>query len=192
MSGPDDLPPDAGEGVLGDNLDVLTGFPAGSFQLVYIDPPFNTGARRTRRAMSVRADPDGDRTGFAGRRYRTELGETRAYADTFADYRSFIEPRLREARRLLTASGTLYFHIDQRESHYCKVLLDEIFGRDAFLNEIIWAYDFGGRARDRLCPARRAGGARRDDRLSPDHRQRRLVPRDPAAVRLDIGRPPAL
>ncbi len=149
VSGPDDLPPDAGEVVLGDNLDVLAGFPDGSFQLVYIDPPFNTGARRTRRAMSVRADPDGDRTGFAGRRYRTELGETRAYADTFADYRSFIEPRLREARRLLTASGTLYFHIDQRESHYCKVLLDEIFGRDAFLNEIIWAYDFGGRARDR-------------------------------------------
>ena len=149
MSGPDDLPPDAGEVVLGDNLDVLLGFPDGSFQLVYIDPPFNPGARRTRRAMSVRADPDGDRTGFAGRRYRTEPGETRAYADTCADYRSFIEPRLRAARRLLTASGSLDVHIDQRESHYCKVLLDEIFGRDAFLNEIIWAYDFGGRARDR-------------------------------------------
>ncbi|WP_040162239.1 DNA-methyltransferase [Nigerium massiliense] len=133
----------------GDNLAVLPGFSDGSFQLIYIDPPFNTGAARTRRALRVTPDADGDRTGFAGRRYRTEVVGRSAYADTFADYRAFIEPRLLEARRLLSASGTLYFHIDQREAHYCKVLLDEIFGRDAFLNEIVWAYDFGGRARDR-------------------------------------------
>jgi site-specific DNA-methyltransferase (adenine-specific) len=56
---------------------------------------------------------------------------------------------VREARRLLAESGTLYLHLDYREAHYAKLLLDAVFGRDCFLNEIIWAYDFGGRARDR-------------------------------------------
>ena len=135
--------------VLGDNLEVLPLLADGSFQLIYIDPPFNTGGRRTRRTLRVTAAPDGDRTGFAGRRYRSEVDGVRAYGDSFPDYLAFLRPRLVAARRLLTASGTLYFHIDQREAHYCKVLLDEVFGRDAFLNEIIWAYDFGGRARDR-------------------------------------------
>jgi site-specific DNA-methyltransferase (adenine-specific) len=142
--------------VLGDNAEVLPTLPDGSVQLIYIDPPFNTGTRQRRTTLrTVRADSGadqnsgGDRTGFQGRRYRTvELGR-QSYDDVFADYLGFLRPRLAEAHRILTGSGTLYFHIDYREAHYCKVLLDEIFGRDCFLNEIIWAYDFGGRARDR-------------------------------------------
>jgi site-specific DNA-methyltransferase (adenine-specific) len=137
--------------VQGDNLDVLPKLPDGSFQLVYIDPPFNTGGRQERRTLATTRDGDerGDRTGFGGRRYSTVETGRISYPDSFEDYRGFIAPRLEEARRLLTDSGTLYFHIDWREAHYCKVLLDEIFGRDCFLNEIIWAYDYGGRARDR-------------------------------------------
>ncbi len=132
-----------------DNLDVLATLPDDSFQLVYIDPPFNTGSLQARRSLTTTRDDHGDRTGFAGRRYSTVETGHADYPDTFDDYSAFIEPRLIEARRVLTESGTLYFHIDWREAHYCKVLLDVIFGRSCFLNEIIWAYDYGGRARDR-------------------------------------------
>jgi len=138
--------------VLGDNLAVLPRLPDETFQLVYVDPPFNTGGRRDRRTLrTTRAGTgtDGDRTGFGGRRYTTAETGRMSYPDSFADYAGFLGPRLEHARRLLTPSGTLYVHLDWRESHYCKVLLDEIFGRDAFLNEVIWAYDYGGRARDR-------------------------------------------
>lgn len=137
--------------IQGDNASVLPKLPDESFQLIYIDPPFNTGIAKTRRTLrTVRVDEGGgDRTGFAGRRYATEETARRAYLDIFDDYLGFIAPRLEEARRLLTPSGTLYFHIDYREAHYCKILLDEIFGRDSFLNEVIWAYDFGGRGKDR-------------------------------------------
>src|SRR5436190_2145153 len=89
------------------------------------------------------------RVGFGGRRYRSQLLARSSYRDSFEDYLAFLEPRLRHARRLLAHSGTLYFHIDYREAHHCKLLLDEIFGRDCFLNEIIWAYDYGGRPRRR-------------------------------------------
>ena len=132
-----------------DNLDVLPKLPDESFQLIYIDPPFNTGKVQDRRTVTAVRDDEGDRTGFGGRRYRNVLTGSISYVDSFADYAGFIGPRLEEARRLLTPSGTLYFHIDWREAHYCKVLLDEIFGRDCFLNEVIWAYDYGGRARHR-------------------------------------------
>ncbi len=87
--------------------------------------------------------------GFGGRRYRTRLLDESSYRDDFEDYLAFLEPRLREARRLLDSKGTLYFHIDYREAHYCKLLLDELYGRECFLNEIIWAYDYGARARRR-------------------------------------------
>ncbi len=134
----------------GDNLDVLPGLPDEAFQLIYIDPPFNTGETQARRTLAMVPDPDGgDRTGFKGRRYRTRLLAESRYRDTFEDYLAFLEPRLREARRLLHASGTLYFHIDYREAHYCKLLLDELFGREQFLNELIWAYDYGARTRRR-------------------------------------------
>jgi len=137
------------EVILADNLDVLGRFAGESFQLVYIDPPFNTGERQTRRALATTADEDGDRTGFGGRRYSTRVLAESSYADEFEDYLGFLEPRLREARRLLTASGTFYLHIDPRESHYVKLLLDEVFGRECFLNEIVWAYDYGARTKRR-------------------------------------------
>ncbi|MGH2871638.1 MAG: DNA-methyltransferase [Solirubrobacteraceae bacterium] len=133
----------------GDNLPALAAMPDGAFDLVYMDPPFNTGRARTLRAVSSTADPTAARVGFGGRHYRSRLLSSLSYEDEFADYLSFLEPRLVHARRLLAADGTLYFHIDYREAHYCKLLLDEIFGRDAFLNEIIWAYDFGAKPRRR-------------------------------------------
>ena len=135
--------------LLGDNLDLLPQFGDGEFQLIYIDPPFNTGRRQQRRTLETVADAAGDRVGFGGRRYRsTELGRS-GYDDRYDDYLGFLEPRLREARRLLHATGTLYVHLDPRESHYVKLLLDEIFGRDCFLNELIWAYDYGAKTRRR-------------------------------------------
>ncbi len=135
--------------ILGDNLDVLPTFPDGAFQLIYVDPPFNTGKSQSRTRIKVTPDAHGDRTGFQGRRYRSQVvGESR-YADRFDDYIEFLRPRMVEAYRLLDDRGSLFFHIDYREVHYCKVMLDEIFGRDSFINEIIWAYDYGGRPKTR-------------------------------------------
>jgi site-specific DNA-methyltransferase (adenine-specific) len=132
-----------------DNLEVLAGIADASVDLVYIDPPFNTGKRQRRLTLKTRRADDGDRVGFGGHRYRTEQLAAVAYDDRFDDYLAFLEPRLREAQRVLKASGSLYFHNDYREAHYCKLLLDRIFGRDSFLNEIVWAYDYGGRPKDR-------------------------------------------
>ena len=132
-----------------DNLSVLQTLPDGSVDLIYIDPPFNTGKVQARTQMQTRADAAGDRTGFGGRRYATLKVGSRAYADAFDDFLAFLEPRLVEAYRVLKAAGSLYFHIDYREVHYCKVLLDGIFGREAFINEIIWAYDYGGKPKSR-------------------------------------------
>jgi site-specific DNA-methyltransferase (adenine-specific) len=135
--------------LLADNLDAGRAFDDAAFQMIYIDPPFNTGRTQLRRTLRTIADEHGDRTGFQGRRYRTEQLDSSSYGDTFDDYLGFLEPRLAEARRLLNASGTFYLHVDYREAHYCKILLDEIFGRDCFLNEIIWAYDYGARSKRR-------------------------------------------
>lgn len=135
--------------LLGDNLPLMEALPSESFQMVYTDPPFNTGKAQTRRTIATRPDEAGDRTGFQGRRYKTELLNLSSYRDDFDDYLAFLEPRLREIHRLLHKTGSLYFHIDYREAHYCKLMLDEIFGRDCFLNEIIWAYDYGARAKSR-------------------------------------------
>jgi site-specific DNA-methyltransferase (adenine-specific) len=132
-----------------DNAAVLELLPEGAFDLVSIDPPFNTGARRERRTVAVEAAANGGRAGFAGRRYRSRLLSALAYDDAFRDYLGFLEPRLARARELLAPHGTLYFHIDYREAHYCKLLLDELFGRECFLNELIWAYDYGGKPRGR-------------------------------------------
>jgi site-specific DNA-methyltransferase (adenine-specific) len=135
--------------LLGDNLELMRELDDGLFQLAYLDPPFNTGKRQRRRTLATVADSSGDRTGFQGRRYATEvLGES-SYEDDFDDYFAFLEPRLREVRRLLAETGTLYLHIDYREAHYVKILLDRLFGRECFLNEIIWAYDYGARPRRR-------------------------------------------
>lgn len=133
----------------GDNLEVLKNLASETIDLVYIDPPFNTGKKQARKQISVSQDENGDRVGFGGNRYQTTILGERAYRDYFDDYLSFLEPRLVEAYRILKPNGSLYFHIDYREVHYCKLLLDAIFGRDSFINEIIWAYDFGGRSKKR-------------------------------------------
>jgi site-specific DNA-methyltransferase (adenine-specific) len=135
--------------IAGDNARVLEELPAGAFDLIYMDPPFNTGRAQARHTLSVVADAGATRVGFGGRRYRSRLLQSLSYDDQFSDYLGFLAPRLTAARALLAAHGTLYFHIDYREAHYCKLLLDEIFGRDAFLNEIIWAYDYGAKPRRR-------------------------------------------
>ncbi len=134
----------------GDNLPILRAMPDEAFDLIYVDPPFNTGKVQTRqRLRTVRDQEHGDRTGFAGKRYRTVKLGSRSFEDGFDDYLGFLEPRLIEAHRLLSAAGSLFVHLDAREVHYCKVLLDAIFGRGSFINEIIWAYDYGGRTRSR-------------------------------------------
>jgi site-specific DNA-methyltransferase (adenine-specific) len=134
--------------IFGDNLRALRELGDGSINLIYIDPPFNTGhAQRRQRIKTVHDEVAGDRTGFGGKRYRTiKLGAS-SYDDVFNDYLAFIAPRLEEAHRVLEQSGSLFFHIDAREAHYCKILLDSIFGRASFVNEIIWAYDYGARSK---------------------------------------------
>lgn len=133
----------------GDNLQIVRGFADESFEMVYIDPPFNTGKAQRRTRLRTQQDDAGDRVGFQGRRYRTiELGSA-SYADVYDDYLGFLEPRLIEARRVLTANGSFFLHLDYREVHYVKVMLDGIFGRESFINEIIWAYDYGARSRTR-------------------------------------------
>ena len=135
--------------IFGENLEVLKGIPTGSVRLVYIDPPFNTGKVQSRKHLKTERHVNGDRVGFKGLTYRTTLIGEKSYVDKFDDYLGFLEPRLREAQRILTDDGSLYFHIDYREVHYCKILLDHIFGRESFLNEIIWAYDYGARSKNK-------------------------------------------
>jgi len=134
---------------LGDNLAILQSIPTESIDLIYIDPPFNTGRSQQRSKETTRRNDEGDRVGFKGKRYETVKSQLLSYDDQFADYWAFLEPRLEQARRILKPTGTLYLHLDYRESHYAKVLLDALFGPDCFLNEIIWAYDYGGKSKSR-------------------------------------------
>ncbi|APR78803.1 DNA modification methyltransferase [Minicystis rosea] len=136
----------------GDNLPILAGFPDASFDLVYIDPPFNTGRAQARTRIRTERHAEGDRVGFQGRRYRTTVVGQSSFRDRFDDYLRFLAPRLEEAHRLLKPEGSFFLHLDYREVHYAKVLLDEIFGRDSFINELIWAYDYGARATKRWSP----------------------------------------
>jgi site-specific DNA-methyltransferase (adenine-specific) len=135
--------------VEGDNLGVTAQLPEAAFRLVYLDPPFNTGREQVRQSLTTQRAAGGARTGFQGATYETVKGALFRYDDRFADYWAFLEPRLEEAWRLLDARGTLYLHLDYREVHYAKVALDALFGRDCFLNEIIWAYDYGARTKAR-------------------------------------------
>jgi len=135
--------------IFGDNLSHLNSIADGSVQLVYIDPPFNTGRTQARGSTSTKRIETGGRVGFKGQHYEIIRETVLSYDDEFADYWSFLEPRLEEAWRVLHETGTLYLHLDYREAHYAKVLLDSLFGRDCFLNEIIWAYDYGGKAKNR-------------------------------------------
>jgi site-specific DNA-methyltransferase (adenine-specific) len=135
--------------VYAENLSYMRTLPDGAFRLIYIDPPFNTGKAQQRVRMRVVASEQGERIGFGDRRYHVQLYDSPAYQDAYEDYLGFLEPRLREAYRLLTPDGSLFVHLDYREAHYVKVLLDTIFGRACFMNEIIWAYDYGGRSKRR-------------------------------------------
>ena len=135
--------------LFGDNLEHLKTIPSESVQLIYIDPPFNTGRRQTRGKSTTTRSETGNRVGFKGQRYSIVRDTVLGYDDEFADYWSFLEPRLEEAWRLLNETGTLYLHLDFREAHYAKVLLDALFGRENFLNEIIWAYDYGAKSKSR-------------------------------------------
>ncbi len=123
--------------------------PEGCAGLVYADPPFNTGSRRDGYRLRTVRDPGGGRRGFAGASYRTDRTDVANFEDHFDDYIGWLRPRLEQTRRILAPHGTVYLHVDPRESHYCKVLLDEIFGRECFLNELIWAYDYGARTTTR-------------------------------------------
>lgn len=130
-----------------DNLAVLKTIKSEFADLIYIDPPFNTGIIQKRQHISTILDENGDRKGFGGRKYKTIKLGSKEYSDIFDDYLMFIEPRLIEAYRILKKNGSLFFHIDYREVHYCKILLDIIFGRESFMNEIIWAFDYGARSK---------------------------------------------
>ena len=135
--------------VLGDNIEVLRGLPNGLADLIYVDPPFNTGRTQKRTRIKTIRSRKGDRIGFQGQRYETKALGTRQFSDKFDDYLAFLEPRLIEAYRVLAPHGSLYFHVDYREAHRCRFLLDELFGPHNFLNEIIWAYDYGARPKTR-------------------------------------------
>jgi site-specific DNA-methyltransferase (adenine-specific) len=135
--------------ISGDNLELMRSCADESFQVIYLDPPFNTGRRQERQTMSTTKSSTGSRVGFGGASYESVKGALYGYDDAFEDYWEFLEPRLREAHRLLTETGTLYLHLDYREAHYAKVALDALFGRECFLNEIIWAYDYGAKSTKR-------------------------------------------
>lgn len=138
--------------IQGDNLKAVATLPDEAFTIIYLDPPFNTGRKQRRQSTtSVRAVADSVSavTGFKGQQYERIRGDLMSYDDAFEDYWSFLEPRLAEAWRLLADDGTLYLHLDYREAHYAKVLLDVLFGRECFLNEIIWAYDYGAKSKSR-------------------------------------------
>ncbi len=141
--------PDPGLVVLGDNLTAAAQFSDGIADLIYLDPPFNTGRRQARQITRSQRNPDSSRMGFAGHGYDTVRGALREYDDEFDDYWGFLEPRIAAALRLLSPNGTLYLHLDYREAHYAKVMLDALMGRDSFLNEIIWAYDYGAKSKSR-------------------------------------------
>jgi len=133
----------------GEALDVVSRLPDGAFTVVYLDPPFNTGRAQARQSTTSVRSASGTIVGFKGQRYERIKGDLVSYDDSFEDYWAFLEPRLAEAWRVLADDGTLYLHLDYRESHYAKVLLDALFGRECFLNEIIWAYDYGAKSKNR-------------------------------------------
>jgi site-specific DNA-methyltransferase (adenine-specific) len=142
-------PSASGEIHLGDNLIALRAMPDGCCNLIYIDPPFNTQKTQRRERIAVTRSANGTRGGFGSQRYSVKKLDSPDYADSFDDFSGFMRPRLEEAHRLLAADGSFFLHIDYREAHYMKVMLDEIFGRASFMNEIVWAYDYGGKPRSR-------------------------------------------
>ena len=127
--------------VHGENLEALRRLPASFARLVYVDPPFNTGKTQARDRIRVRRGEEGARRGFGGHAYEVERLESPSYEDRFDDYVPFVVERIREALRCVTLDGSIFVHVDPRESHYLKVALDGLLGRESFMNEIVWAYD---------------------------------------------------
>ncbi len=151
--GLDDAPAVSGKIVFGDNLAFIRTLPSESIDLIYIDPPFNTGRVQSRKRLkTVHDDSAPDRLGFNGRGYRTTVIGQKSFGDAFEDFNAFITPRLEEAYRVLKPDGSLFLHLDYREVHYCKLYLDEIFGRASFINEIVWVYDYGARSTKKWSP----------------------------------------
>jgi site-specific DNA-methyltransferase (adenine-specific) len=137
--------------IFDDNLNVLTGMQSESVNLVYVDPPFNTQKTQSRKRLKTTrtTDGDGDRIGYKGQSYKTEVLGEQSYSDIHDDYLGFLRERIEQTYRILAADGSFFLHLDYREIHYAKVMCDEIFGRDSFINEIIWSYDYGGRSKSR-------------------------------------------
>ena len=133
----------------GDNMDVLKEIESGSVNLVYVDPPFNTGKIQSRKRIETVRSEDGDRTGFQGHTYKTKVIGEQSFFDIYDDYIRFLRDRIEETERVLTSDGSFFLHLDYREIHYAKVMCDEVFGRESFINEIIWSYDYGGRSKSR-------------------------------------------
>lgn len=140
----------------GDNLGVLRGFDAGSVDLIYLDPPFNSKRLYVGTKGSAAAGASFkdiwtlDDVGA----WQTELGDSdltdylrtiaRAHSEPMMAYTIYMTLRIIELRRVLKETGALYLHCDPTASHYLKIVLDIVFGKDAFRNEIIWSYRTGG------------------------------------------------
>jgi len=138
--------------ILGDNLEVLPTLPNNFARLIYIDSPFSTGKVQQRKRIKVKAtDGEGDRTGFAGKQFITTEaeGSSNIYNDKFDDFPAFLMPRIEASLHCLTDNGALFVHLDYREVHYIKVALDKMLGRHRFVNELIWAYDYGARSKSK-------------------------------------------
>ena len=154
--GPREPPPREATPVLVDRvildaaLPVLRQLPEACVDLVYIDPPFATG--QVRRLQSIRTGRGTRvRRDFAGRTYQWEVVTDLSFRDDMPlpAYLAFLRQHLAEAHRVLKETGSIYLHLDFHAVHHARLIMDEIFGADRFLNEIIWAYDYGGRPRDR-------------------------------------------
>ena len=133
----------------GNNMDVLKEMDSGSVNLVYVDPPFNTGKIQSRKRIETVRSEDGDRIGFKGHTYKTRVLGEQSFFDIYDDYIRFLRDRIEQTERVLTSDGSFFLHLDYREIHYAKVMCDEVFGRESFINEIIWSYDYGGRSKSR-------------------------------------------
>jgi len=101
------------------------------FNLIYIDPPFNTGKRQERKRVDIKSF---------------------GYDDSWSNYYGMMNRALVGCWKTLADDGSLLLHVDYREVHYLKVMLDQVFGRECFMNEIIWSYDYGARSKKRWSP----------------------------------------
>lgn len=120
----------------GDNLEVMRDIPSNSIDLVYIDPPFFSG-----RNYAVVFDDEEEIRQFED---RWKKGKSGKYSKDIDVYLNWMEPRIKEIHRILKKTGSFYLHCDKHASHYLKIMCDEVFGYNRFVNEIIWHYGLGG------------------------------------------------